>query len=118
MAAMAPGMFSSSAGGEPVARFLESVRSFRPSGFRAMAHASYEDQTHVLSEVDVPTLFLYADHDARAPLAVGGALHTAVLGSELVVLAGPGHVSPVEAPAAVTREMRAFLRRRVADGAR
>jgi pimeloyl-ACP methyl ester carboxylesterase len=30
--------------------------------------------------------------------------------SELVVLTGPGHVSPVEAPDDVTRELRRFLR--------
>lgn len=117
-AAMAPGMFSSSAEGELVARFLESVRSFRPNGFRAMARASYQDQTHVLSEVDVPTLLLYSDHDVRAPVAIGEAMHAAVRGSELVVLAGPGHVSPVEAPTAVTREVRSFLRRRAADDPR
>ena len=52
---------------------------------------------------------LYADHDVRAPVAVGEALHVAVRGSELVVLPGPGHVSPVEAPDAVTRELRRFL---------
>jgi pimeloyl-ACP methyl ester carboxylesterase len=110
VAAMAPSMFSPSAEGELVARFLHSVRAFRPSGFRAMARASYPDQRHVLAEVDVPTLLLYADHDVRAPISIGQAMHEAVPRSELVVLTGPGHASSVEAPDDVTRELRRFLR--------
>ena len=68
VAAMAPSMFSPSAEGELAAPFLDSVRAFRPSGFWAMALASYEDQRHVLAEVDLPTLLLYADHEVRAPV--------------------------------------------------
>jgi len=109
VAAMVPSMFSPSAGDERVSAFIDSVKAFRPGGFRAMARASFEDQSHVLAEVDVPMLLLYADHDVRAPIAVGEAMHAAVDGSALVVLAGPGHVSPVEAPDAVTRELRRFL---------
>ncbi len=109
-AAMVPSMFSPSAGGELVARFIASVRAFRPGGFEAMARACVEDQSHVLPEVDVPTLLLCADHDVRAPVAVGEAMHAVVRGSELVVLRGPGHVSSVEAPDDVTRELRRFLR--------
>jgi pimeloyl-ACP methyl ester carboxylesterase len=92
-----------------VTRFLDSVRAFRPAGFRAMARASYEDQRQVLADVDVPTLLLYADHDVRAPVSVGEAIRSAVPGAELVVLAGPGHASTVEAPEDVTRELRRFL---------
>lgn len=109
-AVMVPSMFSPSAEGELVATFVDSVRAFRPGGFQAMARASFEDQSHVLREVDVPTLLLYADHDVRAPVAVGEAMNAVVRGSELVVLPGPGHVSSVEAPDDVTRELRRFLR--------
>ncbi|MGX5696343.1 alpha/beta fold hydrolase [Agromyces soli] len=108
-ATMAPSMFSPSAAGESVAAFIDSLKAVRPSGFRAMARASLDDQSHVLPEIDVPTLLLYADHDIRAPVAIGEAIHAAVGGSELVVLPGPGHVSPVEAPDDVTRELRRFL---------
>jgi pimeloyl-ACP methyl ester carboxylesterase len=37
-------------------------------------------------------------------------MHGAVPRSELVVLTGPGHVSTVEAPDEVSRELRRFLR--------
>jgi pimeloyl-ACP methyl ester carboxylesterase len=107
---LGPSMFSSSASGAGVERFLDSVRAFSPPGFRAMARASYEDQTHTLAVVDVPTLLLYSDHDVRAPVAVGESIHAAIPTSELVVLRGPGHASPVEAPDDVTRQLRRFLR--------
>ena len=110
VAAMAPSMFSPSAREELVAPFLDSVRAFHPSGFRAMSRASYADQRHVLAEVDVPMLLLYADHDVRAPVSIGESIHGAVPRSELVVLTGPGHASTVEAPDEVTRELRLFLR--------
>ena len=103
-------MFSSAVAEEAVAAFVDSVRAFRPNGFRAMARASLEAQSHVLPEIDIPTLLLYAARDVRAPVAVGEAIHAVVPGSELVVLAGSGHVSSVEAPADVTRELRRFLR--------
>ena len=110
VAAMAPSMFSPSAAGDQVASFLESVRQFHPSGFRAMALASHADQRQVLAEVDVPTLLLFADHDVRAPVSVGEVLRAAIPGSELVVLTRSGHASPVEAPLDVARELRRFLR--------
>ncbi len=110
VATMAPSMFSDSADSRLVAPFLDSVRAFHPDGFRAMARASYADQRHVLAEIDVPTLLLYSSHDVRAPVSLGEDIHRAVPGSELVVLTGPGHVSTVEAPNDVTRELRRFLR--------
>lgn len=109
VAAMVPSMFSPSAGGELIEAFVDSVRAVRPGGFRAMARASFTDQSHVLPEVDVPTLLLYADHDVRAPVSIGEAIHADVRGSELVVLPGPGHASSVEAPDDVTCELRRFL---------
>lgn len=110
VAVMAPSMFSSQARGDLVAAFLASVGRFRPAGFRAMARASHPDLSPVLAEVDVPTLLLYADQDVRAPVLIGEAIHKAIPGSQLVVLEGSGHVSPVEAPADVTRELRQFFR--------
>lgn len=109
-AALVPSMFSPAVDDEVAASFVGSVRASRPAGFRAMARASFEDQSHVLPEVDVPVLLLYADHDVRAPVAVGEAMHAVLRESQLVVLQGPGHVSSVEAPDQVTAELLRFLR--------
>ena len=111
---MAPTMFSPAADPEQISHFVDSVRAFHPEGFRAMSRACYEDQSPVLADIDVPVLLLYGDHDTRAPVAVGEAIHAAVKASELVVLSGPGHVSSVEAPDEVTAELRRFLRATVA----
>jgi hypothetical protein len=108
---MAPSMFSDSADNEVVRTFLDSARAaFHPAGFRAMARASFEDQRNVLREIDVPMLLIYADHDLRAPVAVGEAIHAVVPKSELVLLRGPGHVSSVESADEVSSEIRRFLR--------
>jgi pimeloyl-ACP methyl ester carboxylesterase len=108
--AMVPSMFSSSASAEHVAPFAASVSQFHPSGFRTMARASAErDLRDVLPAIDLPVLLLYGDEDARAPLFVANALHAALPNSTLVVLAGVGHVSSVEAPERVTAELRRFL---------
>ncbi len=73
-AALVPSMFSSAVAEEAVAAFVDSVRAFRPNGFRAMARASFEDQSHVLPEIDIPTLLLYADA-RRARSRRGGRGH-------------------------------------------
>ncbi|MFD1825916.1 MULTISPECIES: alpha/beta fold hydrolase [Mumia] len=109
--AMTGSMFSRSAPPDAVAEFTASVRAFSPDGFRAMSLASAEaDLRDVLPRVDVPTLLLHGEQDVRAPRAVADALHAGIPGSQLVVLPGVGHVSMVEAPDAVTHEIRRFLR--------
>jgi pimeloyl-ACP methyl ester carboxylesterase len=75
-----------------------------------MARASAEDLRSALPGIDVPTLLVYGDRDARAPLAVGEHLHAAITGSRLVVLPGVGHVCNVEAPERFNAAVRGFLR--------
>jgi pimeloyl-ACP methyl ester carboxylesterase len=96
--ALLPTMFSKTMPPETVDAFRASMQSFHPRGFRAMARASAEDVRDVLPHVDVPTLLLYGDRDARAPLTVAEALQAAISGSRLVVLPNSGHVCNVEAP--------------------
>lgn len=109
--AMVPSMFSADAAETAVTGFAASVRRFSPAGFRAMALASAEaDLRPVLPHVSVPALLVYGDQDVRAPLDVAERLRSAIRSSRLVVLRGVGHVSPVEDPAAVSRELGEFLR--------
>jgi len=74
---------------------------------RAIAEAGIRN---ILPHIDVPTLVLHGDLDARAPLSVGQALHEQIRGSQLVVLPGVGHLSNVEAAEAFNREVRSFVR--------
>lgn len=109
--ALMPSMFSSAAAEHAVAGFAAGVRRFSPTGFRTMATAAAEaDLRPVLGDVAVPTLVVSGDRDVRSPLDVAERLHAGIPSSRLVVLPGVGHVSPVEAPEAVTRAIGDFLR--------
>ena len=109
--AVLPTMFSASAPAEIVEAFGANVAGFRPAGLRAMARSFAEaDLRDVLPTIGVPTLLLYGDEDVRAPLSVAEDLHAAIPASELVVLAGVGHVSSVEAGGRFNAEVRRFLR--------
>jgi pimeloyl-ACP methyl ester carboxylesterase len=108
--AMIPSMFSTAAAQTAVDGFAAAVRRFDPAGFRTMARMSAEaDLRHVLPQIDVRTLLLYGDQDERAPLRVAEGIREGIPSAQLVVLPGVGHVSPVEAPDAVSRVLGDFL---------
>lgn len=104
-----PTMFSKTMPGETVDDFRASMQAFHPQGFRAMARASAEDVRDVLPRVEVPTLLVYGDRDARAPLAVAEALQAGISGSKLVVLPNAGHLCNIEAPDEFNAAVRSFL---------
>jgi pimeloyl-ACP methyl ester carboxylesterase len=109
-ATLMPTMFASAPNQDHEAAFRASVIAYHPTGLRAMAKASAEDLRAVLPRVDVPTLLLYGDRDARAPLDVAYALHAAIGPSTLTVLEGCGHLCNLEAPDRFNQEVTAFLR--------
>jgi pimeloyl-ACP methyl ester carboxylesterase len=109
-AVMLPSMFSDGAPAAVADGFRASVEVFDPGGFLTMARACEEaDLRGVLGNIVVPTLVLAGDADVRAPLPVAEEIAAGIPGARLVVLPAVGHVVTVEAPDAVTREMRAFL---------
>jgi pimeloyl-ACP methyl ester carboxylesterase len=84
--------------------------NIRPATVRAAGHIGAEtDLRPVLSTVDVPTLVLHGEADARSPLANAEALHAAIPTSQLVVLPKLGHACLVEAPEACAAEIRRFV---------
>ena len=105
------GMLTESAPKEMAEHTLSLMSDIRPEAsltmLRAMAEADLRD---ILPTIDVPTLVLHGDLDARAPLSVGRELHERIRGSKLVVLPGVGHLSNVEAAEAFNREVRSFVR--------
>ncbi len=98
-----PTMFSEGTPQATVDDFGASVRSFHPSGFRAMANASAEDLRDALPHVEAPTLLICGENDVRAPMAVARHLEESIPGARLVVLPGAGHVCNLEAPERSTR---------------
>lgn len=78
---------------------------------RMLASANETDSTDHLPEVDVPTLVLAGERDSFTPVKLSRAMHHAIPGAELVVIAGGTHVTPLEYSAVVARHVRGFLAR-------
>jgi pimeloyl-ACP methyl ester carboxylesterase len=87
------------------------LEATRPAGMRAMANAFADaDLREVLPAIDVPVLLVYGSRDRRSPVSpVGEDLHSAIPGSRLAVIEGPGHVVNLEAPERFNDEVRRFL---------
>jgi pimeloyl-ACP methyl ester carboxylesterase len=90
---------------------LRTVMSeIHPSGTRTMAYAIAEaDLRDVPPRIEIPTLLLAGDADERSPLAVAQALHAAIRGSTLEVMAGVGHECFLESAVAFEASVRDFL---------
>ncbi|HKY14364.1 MAG TPA: alpha/beta hydrolase, partial [Microthrixaceae bacterium] len=90
--------------------------NIRPASVRAAGHIGAEtDLRPVLPTVDVPTLVLHGEADARSPLANAESLHAAISTSQLAVLPKLGHACVVEDPAACATEIRRFVSTVLAD---
>jgi pimeloyl-ACP methyl ester carboxylesterase len=67
------------------------------------------DSTSTLALIDVPTLVIVGEDDVLIPSRESQGLHAAIRGSRLEVLAGAGHVSNFERPAAFNHVLSEFL---------
>lgn len=67
------------------------------------------DSTATLATVDVLTLIIVGEDDVLTPVADAEAMHRAIYGSRLQVLARAGHVSNVERPGAFNHILGEFL---------
>jgi pimeloyl-ACP methyl ester carboxylesterase len=87
------------------------AENIRPATIRAAGFIGAEtDLRHVLPTIDVPTLVLHGEVDARSPIANAEALHAAITTAQLVVLPGLGHACLVEDPARCSAEIRRFVK--------
>jgi pimeloyl-ACP methyl ester carboxylesterase len=64
-----------------------------------------------LSQVVAPTLVLIGEFDTHEFRAAADALHEGIAGSRKIVIPDAGHMSNMDEPVAVTREILRFLRR-------
>jgi pimeloyl-ACP methyl ester carboxylesterase len=67
------------------------------------------DSTETLATIDALTLVVVGEDDVLTPVADAEAMHRAIYGSRLQVLAQAGHVSNVERPAAFNHVVAEFL---------
>jgi pimeloyl-ACP methyl ester carboxylesterase len=106
-----PGLFSELIPADRDAMLAAMMReNIRPATIRAAGHIGAEtDLRPVLPTVDVPTLVLHGEADARSPIANAEALHAAISTSELAVLPKLGHACVVEDPKACSAEIRRFV---------
>jgi sigma-B regulation protein RsbQ len=81
-----------------------------PTIARHFARVTFlSDNRRDLPAVALPTLVLQCTDDVIAPLCVGDYVHSAIPGSEMVVLAATGHCPNLSAPEQIVAEMRFFL---------
>jgi pimeloyl-ACP methyl ester carboxylesterase len=74
---------------------------------------SRPDSTPLLSTIHVPTLVVVGEEDTLTPPAMSEDLHRRIAGSELVRIAGAGHLSNLEQPDRFNNALAHFLAHRV-----
>jgi pimeloyl-ACP methyl ester carboxylesterase len=80
--------------------------------FTAMlAEAGRHSADELLPTIDVPVLIVAGERDGFTPARRSRAMHQAIPGAELLMLADGTHTAPLERPDAVTRAVSAFLDR-------
>ncbi len=106
-----PGLFTELIPADRDAALVTMMReNIRPASVRAAGYIGAEtDLRPVLPMVDVPTLILHGEADARSPLANADMLRAAISTSQLAVLPKLGHACVVEDPELCATEMRRFI---------
>lgn len=95
---------------ELAAALREKVLRTSVEGYMASCHAIRDvDWLDDLHRVTVPTLVLAGEHDMGATPAMAEDIHRRIRGSQLAILPGASHLSPLETPDAFEREVGRFL---------
>jgi 3-oxoadipate enol-lactonase len=94
-----------------VRRITDMVEATPADGYVAVCAALRDaDLRDVVSRIRAPSLILAGELDQSAPLRQSEELHTAIAGSELVVLPGAAHLTNVEQADEFTHLVTKFLR--------
>jgi pimeloyl-ACP methyl ester carboxylesterase len=67
------------------------------------------DQTGILGSIAIPTLIIVGDADAITPPAVSEGMQRAIPRSQLNIIRGAGHMTPLEQPEQVNAALSRFL---------
>jgi pimeloyl-ACP methyl ester carboxylesterase len=96
-------------------RYFADLSAVDPLLFvRMLASAADTNSSDHLPAVDVPALVVAGRADTFTPMQLSVAMHKAIPGSELAVVQHGTHVTPLEYPALVARQVRGFLARHLA----
>jgi len=77
-----------------------------------LAAAGRHSARELLEQIEVPTLIVAGDRDGFTPLALSEEMHHRIRRSELLVVEGGSHTTPIERPAEVSSRVAAFIRLR------
>jgi 3-oxoadipate enol-lactonase len=77
------------------------------------AMMSRPDSTPLLSSIHCPTLIVVGEEDTLTPPSLSQDMHRAIAGSELVTIAGAGHLASLEQPEPFNAALARFLTHRV-----
>ena len=94
------------------AEVVETMAAIDPAAYRLAAEAVWlADQSDRVAAIDVPTLVLCGGLDVVTPPALSEALAASIVGAELRLIAGAGHLSNIEAPVEFNSAVDNFLAR-------
>ena len=106
-----PGLFAGKPPAEISQVFEAMAADVRPASMtRALLIMAETDQRDLLPRIDVPTLLIWGELDARSPLTVARQFAQEIPDTELVIIPGAGHVSNLERPDEFNRAVRTFCR--------
>lgn len=94
-----------------VERLRKTILAGDPCNYAATLRglAERSDFTSMLPKIDCPTLLIVGRQDAISPPAEMEAMARAIPSARLMEIEDAGHVTPLEAPEAVSRAMEEFL---------
>lgn len=93
-------------------RVGQMIRNTKPSGYIGCCRAIPKlDLTDRLGAITCPVQVVVGDQDVGTPVVMSRAIHDAIPGSELVVIASASHLSNLEQPGAFNKAVAGFLER-------
>lgn len=104
-----PGLFAGAPPAEFVSLLAEIAAAVRRESLATQLLLMAEaDERGLLPRIDVPTLLIWGELDARSPLSVARQFAEAIPDTKLVVIPGAGHVSNLEQPEPFNAAVREF----------
>ena len=108
---MIPSLLATTTGAEVRAELRTMIQANPPQGLAAALRgmAARPASFATLAALSVPTLVIVGSEDGLTPPAEARAIQAAVTGSQLVEIAGAGHLASIEQPVLFNAALEAFL---------